>query len=86
MGKEARKNIRKFKNELLLKKWIKIILSVYRGDNNYEELRKKDKKINGNESLEILENQLNLLKLRKKEFVNLKLNEIENFTFMENLI
>ena len=86
LGKEARKNIRKFRNELLLKKWIKIILSVYRGDNNYEKLREKDKKISENEALKILENQLNLLKLRKKKFVNLTINEIENFSFMENLV
>ena len=33
----------------------------------------------------IINNQLNLLKYRKKNFNNINLNDIINFTFMENL-
>ena len=32
LGKEARKNMKRFKNDLLLEKWINIILSIYKGD------------------------------------------------------
>ena len=49
LGREARKSMKKFKNELLLKKWIKLILSIYNGDSYYLNLRKEDEKISENE-------------------------------------
>jgi hypothetical protein len=72
LGKEARKNMKRFKNDLLLEKWINIILSIYKGDNYYEELRNKDIKLSEDESLRIVKNQIELLRLRKKEFKNIK--------------
>ena len=38
LGKKARKSMRRFKNELLLKKWIKLILSIYKGDNYFKNM------------------------------------------------
>ena len=64
LGREARKSMKKFKNELLLKKWIKLILSIYNGDSYYLNLRKEDEKISENESLIILKKQVELLKMR----------------------
>ena len=85
LGKEARNNMKKFKNDLLLKKWIKLILSVYKGESFYEKLRNSNCKLNEEESLKIINNQIKLLKLRNKKFQNITINDIENLTFMENI-
>ena len=45
LGKEARKNIEKYRNDLLMNKWIKLILSIYCGNYFYEKLRKSGKKL-----------------------------------------
>ena len=85
LGKEARKNLKRFKNDLLLKKWIELILSIYKGENFYEELRNTESKLSEDESLKIINNQIKLLKLRKKKFQNIKINDIENLTLIENI-
>ena len=85
LGKEARKNIKKFRNDLLFNKWVKLIISIYKGHNYYEDLRKKDKKITKKEAITIIENQINLLKKRIKKFQNITINDIENFTYIENI-
>ena len=84
LGREARKSMRQFKNNLLLNRWIKIILSIYNGDDYYINLVNNDKKKNQNEIFRILNNQLNQLKLRNKKFINFTLVNLENFTFLEN--
>ena len=85
LGSEARKSIKKFNNELILIKWIKLILSVYKGDLYYEILRKKDKKMPLKESLEILNIQIKLLKMRLSRFKNLTSQNFQNFSYLENL-
>jgi hypothetical protein len=37
------------------------------------------------EALKIIQNQINLLRHRKKKFKNITLNNIINFNFMKNL-
>ena len=85
LGKEARKSMKKFKNELLLKKWIKLILSVYNGDKYYLNLREKEKTMPENESNKFLIKQVELLKMRIPNFKNITIENLENFTFMKNL-
>ena len=85
LGKEARENIKQFNNELLSKKWINLIISIYKGGNYYEMLRNNEKKISKNEYFSIIKNQINLLKLRNNNFTNITIQDIENFTFIENL-
>ena len=77
--------MKRFRNDILLEKWIKIIISIYNGDNYFQELRIKDKKSNKNEFKQIINNQIKLLKMREKKFENITINDIENFTFMENI-
>ena len=84
LGNEARESMKQFDNKLLLKRWIKLILSIFNGDNYYQKLRYQDKKISENESLIILRNQIELLKIRRIEFINFTIDELLNFTFMEN--
>ena len=85
LGKEARKSMQKFKNKLLLKKWIKLILAVYNGEKYYLNLRKEDEKLPENESLIILNRQVELLKMRIPNFTKITIKNIENFTYMKNL-
>ena len=84
LGKEARKSMKKFKNELLLKKWIKLILSIYNGEKYYENLRKKDLKMPIKDSINILKHQVKLLKRRLNFLKNITIENLENFTYMKN--
>ena len=82
-GESARKSMKKFNNNLLLIKWIKIILSIYIDDNLFERLRKQDKKLSLEQSLTIVGSQIQLLQMRIPIFKNITINNIENFDFME---
>ena len=84
LGKEARKAMKFFDNEILSKKWIKLILSVYNGDNYYSELINHQVDYKSN-FLNILNNQIKLLQMRNKKFKNCTINDILNFTFLKNL-
>lgn len=86
LGKEARKSMKKFKNELLLKRWVKLILTIFKGDKFYQKFKNHDIKIPENKSLNIIKNQVRLLKMRNKIFENITINKLENFTFMEQII
>ena len=77
LGKEERNNIKKYNNKIVLKKFIKIIFSIYKGYNYYEQLRNLDKKIPENKALNILKNQILLFKRRKSAIIN----KIENIFF-----
>ena len=85
LGKAARNSMKKFNNWLTLKRWVEIILSIYKGKEDYENLRNKDKKISDKEAKYLIETQLNLLKSRVEKFKNLTLRDIENFDFIKNL-
>ena len=86
LGKEARKSMKKFKNELLLKRWVKLILSIFKGDVYYQNFKNQDRKTSENKSLNIIKNQIKLLKMRNKNFENITINKLENFSFMEQII
>jgi glycosyltransferase involved in cell wall biosynthesis len=45
LGREARNSMKRFRNKLILKRWIKIIVSIYNGKEKYLKLRNKDKKM-----------------------------------------
>jgi hypothetical protein len=83
---EARNSMRKFNNEIILLKWVKLILSVYNDDDYYYiNLREEDKKINEKQALKIIKNQLNLLKKRNPYFLNISSKNYENYTWMEEI-
>ena len=64
LGKIARKSMLQFNNDLLLKKWIKFILSINNGDFFYNNLREKDEVLFHKRLSNIINNQINLLKKR----------------------
>ena len=82
---EARKSMKQFNNDILLIKWVKLILSIYNNDSYYIKLREEDKKINQNEAIKIINNQIKLLKMRDKNFYNINVKEYENFTSLEKI-
>jgi hypothetical protein len=86
LGKEARNNMKHFNNDLLLMKWIKLILSIYNDDYFYNYLREKDEVSSKKKFINILNKQLYLLKKRIPVFNNININDFENFSFMENII
>ena len=85
LGRAAINSMKKYKNYLILKRWIKIILSIYRGYEDYQKLRSEDKKISDKDAIKLIQNQLNLLKQRNQHFNNITLNDIINFNFIQNL-
>ena len=60
LGKEGRKSMKKYNNNLLLLKWNKLILSVFNGYNYFLELIKKDEKMPNKEIEIIINNQIKL--------------------------
>jgi glycosyltransferase involved in cell wall biosynthesis len=85
LGKESRKSMKKFKNDLVLNDWIELILSIYKGQYYYNKLREDKQKLSQNDLIKILNNQIKLLKMRYKIFQNITKNEFENFTYMKNI-
>ena len=85
LGKEARKNMKNFRNEILLNRWVQLILSIYKGDNPYTKLNNQHKKISENEALKIIGTQLKLLKIRNRKYKKITINNVLNFTFMKNI-
>ena len=81
LGKEARNSMKHFNNELLTEKWVKLILSVYKGEHYYNKLRKEYKIMSENNGINILNNQLKLLKMRYKEFKDITKKEFENLNY-----
>ena len=61
LGKEARESMKKRKNKYIVKKWIKMLVTVFYGEQYYND---KSEKISQNEINIILNNQLNLMKKR----------------------
>ena len=85
LGIKARDSMKNYNNDLLIKKWIKLILSIYNGEYYYEKIKKNNGEISQLKSLKIIKNQIILLEKRISIFKNIKINDIENFTFMKNL-
>jgi glycosyltransferase involved in cell wall biosynthesis len=85
LGREGRRSMKQFKNEILLNKWINLILSIYSGNVFYEKLRKLDKKLSEKKIINILKNQISLLKNRNTKLKDITLNNIENFSFLVNV-
>jgi glycosyltransferase involved in cell wall biosynthesis len=73
LGIEGRKNMKRFNNDLLLIKWLKLILSIYNGEIYFEIMKRNEKQMSKNSSLYILKNQIKLLKIRKPEFINISI-------------
>ena len=85
MGKAARRSMKRFNNKILIKKWVKLFLAINKGKKCFLEFRNNYKSINKNESINILNSQIKLLKKRLPKFQNININDILNFSFIKNL-
>ena len=81
-GKSARRSMKKFNNEILFKKWVKLILAINKGKECYQTFKNNYKTLNPKESIYILNNQIKLLKKRLPKFQNININDILNFSFI----
>ena len=86
LGEEARESMKKYNNEQTIKKWIKLIFSVYYGDESYKNLRVQDQNLPEDESLKIVNNQIELLKMREPYFKNLTIKTLLNFSSLETIL
>ena len=85
LGKEARRSVKKYKNEYIIKKWIKLLFSVYSGidkssyshlfDTHYKRITEKKADI-------ILNNQLYMLKKRIPDLNQLTLEKLKSYSLV----
>lgn len=76
LGKEARQSMEIFKNSITSKKWIELIMAVYKGEEYYQKLKEKNEMISETEAMSILNTQLKLLKERNDTFKNLTIDRL----------
>jgi glycosyltransferase involved in cell wall biosynthesis len=86
LGKEARISMKKFNNNLLLKNWIRLIITIYKYHQHYENLRSKTAKINQNIGINIIKSQIILLKKRKLEYNNMSINDFLNYSQLKKFL
>jgi glycosyltransferase involved in cell wall biosynthesis len=84
LGKEARKSMAFFKNDFLLIKWIKLLLSIFNNGKYYENMI-TERYVYTSDMISILNKQIELLKIRNYFFKNITINNIKNFTFLEEM-
>ena len=84
LGKESRKNMIKYKNDLLILKWIKIFMYIYNDDPYFQLKQKKTIKMTEKCGLFILNKQIQLLKMRDNIFKNITFNNFLNFNFFKD--
>jgi hypothetical protein len=86
LGKEARISMKKFNNNLLLKNWIRLILTIYKYHQHYEYLRSITAKINQNMGINIIKSQIILLKKRKLEYYYMNINDFLNYSQLKKFL
>ena len=84
LGYKARLSMKKYNNKLLLKKWIKLLFSIYNGDIYYKKLLNKQKINLEKKYLKILKKQIILIKKRRPKFENTTTYDFLNFSFILN--
>ena len=81
LGAEARKSIEKRKNNLIGKRWVKLLHAIFEGDDKtYRELGKSD--ISKEEGEQILKNQLKLIQMRIPKFKNITLEQLKYYSLL----
>ena len=85
LGKEARESMKKHRNEIIFKKWIKLLLSVYNGidEASFSELfNEYNNKLTEKEADIILNNQLILLKKRIPCLSGITLEKLKSYSLI----
>ena len=85
LGNEARESMKNLSNEIIVKKWLKLFLSIYNGldPSSYSNLFEESyKRITEEEANIILNNQLNLLKKRMPIFKNISFEKFISYSLI----
>ena len=82
LGKEARKSLKKFENEIILKRWIKIIKAVYKGKGEIQKLINEEEKLDKKDAFRIIEKEILKLKIRKPKYKYFEAKNLFNFSYM----
>jgi glycosyltransferase involved in cell wall biosynthesis len=83
LGKEARRSMKNHKNSIIAKKWLQLILSVYKGKKqHFLKNSEAQRSISEKEAEKILDNQLILLKKRNPILSQLTLEKLVNFSLL----
>ena len=80
LGKEARESMKNRTNEVLAKKWVKVLLTVYKGDDKLFNKLSNENKISEEEANQILKNQLKLLQNRNSRFRRITLEKFITYS------
>jgi len=86
LGEKARESMKKYKNEKIIKNWIKLLLAVYRGNESYYKLRQESKKISIKKAENITKNQVKLINIREPFLKNLTVDILLNFSILEKIL
>jgi glycosyltransferase involved in cell wall biosynthesis len=82
LGMQARLSMKGYKNSIIAKKWVRLLLLVYKGKKQTLLKKLLNKKIiTKNEAENILNNQLTLLKKRRPFYRKVTLEKLMNYTF-----
>ena len=85
LGKEARESIEKFKNEIIAKRWVEILKSVYKGERKIKKIIDKEEKIDKKVVYKILDKEVLKLKIRNPLYKFLETKNLFNFTYICNI-
>lgn len=85
LSKEARRSMKKFNNNNLFRKWVRLLISINKQNIDYKNLYSNKRKLPDNESLYILEKQIYLLRRRKQKLKNININDILNLSYIQNI-
>ena len=83
LGSEARKSIKQVRNNLIAKKWSKLLLSIYKGNNNYLKLdsKRNRNKMSQQEAQIILNNQFKLWRNRLSILSYITLEKLKSYFY-----
>ena len=81
LGREARNSMKNRKNKIIAKIWVKLLISIYKGDDKYYQKLSNDNKVTDEEANLILNNQLKILKKRNNRFKNITLEQFISYQF-----
>ena len=84
LGKQARKVMKNHNNKIIIKRWVKLLLSIYRGNSiTLNKMMNEKKIISEKEAEQIIRNQLILLKKRRPFLKNLTIEQLKNYSLMQ---
>ena len=86
LGQDARESMKKYDNNKIIKKWIKLILSVNKGDEYFNLLRRETVPTDPKVALNITETQVKLINRRVPFLRNLTTSILLNFSIVANIV